>query len=179
MKFLSYKKVDRLEIERLFKNVFSEAESNEEGDLIAGLVSDLIYKTADEDIFGYVANSKSELIGAVFFTRMTLRDNTLTTFILSPMAVSINHQGQGIGQKLINHSLTSLKESGVQFVFTYGDPNFYSRVGFQQISEETVQPPFDLTYPEGWLCQSLGDDFISGISDKSRCVDALNKPEYW
>ena len=36
------------------------------------------------------------------------------------------------GQQLINFGLAHLKEIGVELVFTYGDMNFYSKVGFKQ-----------------------------------------------
>ncbi|MCK5334537.1 MAG: GNAT family N-acetyltransferase, partial [Gammaproteobacteria bacterium] len=64
-------------------------------------------------------------------------------------------------------------------VFTYGDPKFYSKVGFSLISEKLVKAPLTLTYPEGWLAQSLVGDEIEAITGSSYCVEALNKPEYW
>jgi len=36
-----------------------------------------------------------------------------------------------------------------------------------------------LTYPEGWLAQSLLSDEIQPILGNSHCVEALNKAEYW
>ena len=37
---------------------------------------------------------------------------------------------------MINFGINRLKESGVSIVFTYGDPDFYSKVGFSQINEK-------------------------------------------
>jgi len=67
----------------------------------------------------------------------------------------------------------------VELIFTYGDPKFYSKVGFNLISEKLVKAPLKLTYPEGWLGQSLVSDNIEAISGHSYCVEAFNKPEYW
>jgi len=64
-------------------------------------------------------------------------------------------------------------------VITYGDPNFYSKVGFSVISEKNVPAPLKLSYPEGWLGQSLINDRIDPIAGKSHCVEALNKPNLW
>jgi len=61
----------------------------------------------------------------------------------------------------------------------YGDPNFYSKVGFSAIDEKLVPAPLNLEYPEGWLAQSLVGDEIEPIAGKSYCVEELNKPEYW
>ena len=62
---------------------------------------------------------------------------------------------------------------------TYGDPNFYSKVGFGVVSEQVVPAPLKLSYPEGWLAQSLVGDEIEPIAGKSYCVEAFNKPEIW
>ncbi|MCK5724403.1 MAG: GNAT family N-acetyltransferase, partial [Gammaproteobacteria bacterium] len=64
-------------------------------------------------------------------------------------------------------------------VFTYGDPKFYSKVGFSLITEKLIKAPLALTYPEGWLGQSLISDEIKPITGDSYCVEALNKAEYW
>ena len=84
-----------------------------------------------------------------------------------------------IGQKLINFGLDVLKENGVELAITYGDPDFYSKVGFTGITEQVVPAPQKLEQPEGWLAQSLIGDEIKPISGKSHCVEALNKPELW
>ncbi len=90
-----------------------------------------------------------------------------------------NGIGKGIGQKLINFGINELKENGVQIVFTYGDPAYYSKVGFNQITEEIVKAPLKMSQPEGWLGQSLVSDKIEPIAGNSSCVEALNKAEYW
>jgi predicted N-acetyltransferase YhbS len=172
MNLSSYKKSDKLEIAKLFSNVFAQAETLEEGALIAKLVSDLIEKTDDQDILGFVVKNKSEIVGAVFFTRLTFENTSIAAFILSPMAVSTDFQGKGIGQKLIKYGLKQLDKAGVQLVFTYGDPNFYSKVGFQRITEDVIKAPLR-------LCQSLNDGPILSIPDRPICVDALNHDIYW
>jgi len=105
--------------------------------------------------------------------------NEVNAFLLSPVAIHTNYQGKGTGQKLINFGLNTLKENGVELVFTYGDPNFYSKVGFSLIAEKLVKAPLKLTYPEGWLGQSLISNDIEPIKGNSFCVEALNKPDLW
>ena len=70
-------------------------------------------------------------------------------------------------------------ENGVELAFTYGDINFYAKVGFSQITEELVKAPHKLGYPEGWLAQSLVSDTIEPITGPSSCVEAFNNPELW
>jgi putative acetyltransferase len=106
-------------------------------------------------------------------------EHEISAFILAPVAIRTDHQHQGIGQKLITFGLNTLKEDGVELVLTYGDPRFYSKVGFRVITEALVPPPFTLSQPEGWMALSLAGGQIRRIGGTSHCVDALNKPEYW
>ncbi len=95
------------------------------------------------------------------------------------MAIRTGHQRQGIGQELIKYGLSVLKEEGVELVLTYGDPRFYSKIGFRVVTEALVPPPLRLSQPEGWMAQSLVGDQIEPIVGKSYCVEALNRAEYW
>ena len=178
MEFSSYKKSEEPEITQLFDKVFSESEGTSEGTLVSSLVIDLIDTTNEQDIFGFVARDDKRIIGSIFFSRLSF-SNLVQAFILSPVAVDTNYQGQGIGQRLINFGIEQLKDNGVQLLFTYGDPEFYSKVGFQCISEDVIKAPLELSQPEGWLCQSLVGDEITPIAERPRCVAALNKPELW
>lgn len=178
MKLSPYKKSDKSEIQQLFTKTFSDSEGQSEGVLIGRLVLDLMNETDPRDIFGFIATENEEIIGSIFFTRLSF-DAPVEAFLLSPVAVHTNHQGKGFGQGLIHFGIDRLKEKGVKLVFTYGDPNFYSKLGFGLISEDTAKAPFELTQPEGWLCQSLEGGEIGPLSGCSRCVKALNKPEYW
>ena len=178
MEFSVYDPSQSQEIIDLFTSVFSDSEGKSEGLLIGELVSELIETTDAQELFGFVAKAKEKIIGCIFFSRITF-ENSINAFILSPAAIDTNHQGKGVGQKLITFGINFLKDKNVDLVFTYGDPNFYSKVGFSHISEECVKAPLKLTYPEGWLGQSLIGESVEPISGKSYCVNALNKQEYW
>jgi predicted N-acetyltransferase YhbS len=135
-------------------------------------------ETDREDLYGFVAIQGGEIIGCIFFSRLTF-ENDISAFILSPVAIHTDHQGKGVGQQLIHCGIKRLKDEGVELVMTYGDPDFYSKVGFSPVKEETVRAPLRLTYPEGWLGQSLISDSVEPIAGHSSCVKALGKPEYW
>jgi len=178
MKLSTYKKSDTEEIKQLFLRVFSDSEGQEEGSLIESLVLDLMTGTDAHDIFGFIATESDQILGSIFFTRLAFEDFD-NAFILSPVAIHTNYQGRGVGQNLINFGIKYLKEKGVRLVFTYGDPGFYSKVGFICITETIAKAPLELSQPDGWLCQSLVGDDIKPIAGNSRCVEALNKPQYW
>ncbi len=178
MNLLPYSPSDTEEIKQLFTKVFSDSEGQSEGLVIGNLVYDLMTGTDVQDLYGFVAVENEKIIGSIFFTRLTF-ESEVNAFLLSPVAIHTNYQGKGFGQKLINFGINYLKENGVGLVFTYGDSKFYSKVGFSLINEKLVKAPLTLTYPEGWLGQSLVSDEIEPITGSSYCVEALNKPEYW
>ena len=154
MKYQLLKTNSEKEITQLFTNVFTNSEGADEGLLIGNLVEELQKTTKPEDFFCFVTIDSDEIIACVFFTRFTTK-TAINSFILSPVAVATKHQKKGIGQNLIKYGIDYLKQNNVELLITYGDPNFYSRVGFKQISEETIKAPLKLTYPEGWLALSL------------------------
>ena len=178
MDFLPYKSSNTEEIKQLFTRVFSDSEGQTEGVLIGNLTYDIMTGTDAQDLYGFVATENQQIIGSIFFTKLSFQ-NGVNAFLLSPVAIDTSCQGKGIGQKLINFGINHLKENAVRIVFTYGDPNFYSKVGFIPIGENIAKAPFALTQPEGWLGQSLVSEEIEPIAGDSSCIEAFNKPEIW
>jgi len=166
------------EIKALFTKTFSDSEGQSEGELIGNLVYELMTGTDSHDLYGFVATEKNKIVGSIFFSKITF-ESKINAFILSPAAIHTDFQKQGIGQKLIKFGLNTLKECGIELIFTYGDPNFYTKVGFKPVTEKQVKAPFKLTYPEGWLGLSLVSKKIESIAGNSYCVEALNNPQYW
>lgn len=99
--------------------------------------------------------------------------------MLAPVAVSTDYQGKGVGQALINYGLSELKNRSATVAVTYGDPSFYSKVGFQTLSENVVQAPLTLSMPEGWLGQSLTGEPIPIINERPTCVKEFDDSGYW
>lgn len=178
MKFTPYDPSKIEEIKQLFTKTFSDSEGQSEGLVIGSLVYDLMTGTDGDDLYGFVATENQQIIGSIFLSRMTFEEK-IEAFLLSPVAIQTSYHGKGIGQTLIKFGLNTLKKNGVELAFTYGDPNFYAKVGFNSISEKIVKAPFTLTYPEGWLGQSLVGDEIKPITGHSFCVSAFNNPELW
>ena len=178
MKLSLFNPSDTQEVIELFTKVFSASENESEGQLIGKLVSDLIATTESQDLIGCVAISNNRIVGCIFFSRFGVPGGEVA-FILSPVAISTSVQRSGVGQQLINYGLNQLKSLSVNLVFTYGDPNYYSKTGFSQISESVVKAPFELSQPEGWLAQSLDGDPIKGMQGSTKCVEALSDQKYW
>lgn len=178
MNLRAFKPGDIRAVEDLFVSAFSQSEGEEEGALIGTLVREMAAATDSQDLYGFVAVDGEQIVGAIFFSRLSF-DAGLEVFLLAPVAVRSDHQGRGIGQALITHGLHEMRRMGMSYVTTYGDPSFYAKVGFQPISQDDIAPPLELSQPEGWLGQSLTDDPIDAIPGDCRCVKALDDPAYW
>ncbi|KAA3647317.1 MAG: N-acetyltransferase [Chloroflexi bacterium] len=166
------------EIKVLFTKTFSDSEGQSEGILIGTLANDFLTSTDASDFYCFIATENENIIGSIIFSKLTF-ESEVSAFLLGPVAVHTSYQGKGIGQKLINFGLSTLKENGVELAISYGDPNYYSKVGFRVIDETILKAPLKLTQPEGGLAQSLVSDEIEPIAGNSHCVEAINKPEYW
>lgn len=167
------------DIADLFIATFSASEGPDEGARIGELVDSMMETTPDPDLIVWSAYEDEDLIGCIFLSRLVFAQDNRAAFILSPVAVKITHQKTGVGQKLITHGLNDMRQNQVDFVATYGDPNYYSKVGFRQITEEFAQAPLTLSHPHGWLGQMLSGADHRPMNGASSCVQALNNPEYW
>ncbi|WP_045399019.1 GNAT family N-acetyltransferase [Vibrio campbellii] len=172
-----YEGVMSSEMIALFTQTFSDSEGEVEGKTIGSLVGDLLSTTPERELKGFVAKQDERLISGVLFTPLRF-ENGEVGYLLSPMATLTECQGKGVGQALINFGLKQLKQQGIELVFTYGDPNFYSRVGFQQVTEAQFKAPHTLSFPHGWLAQSLAGE-LTPIQGTSYCVKGLDSPAYW
>ncbi len=171
-------KSKRREVTSLFTSVFTSSEGKKEGELIGQLSSVLASSIDNQEIICFGAYESESLVGSIFFTRLRFKQ-PIQIHMLAPVAVSTEDQGKGIGQALINYGLNELKKRSVSVVVTYGDPSFYSKVGFQSLSEKFIQAPQKLSIPFGWLGQSLNAGPIPAINERPACVKEFNDPVYW
>lgn len=178
MEYSTAQPSDAADIEQLFIKTFADSEGQAEGEMIGCLARDFMSSTPEGDLYCFVAREDKQIVGCIFFSRITF-ESEIGAFILGPVAVHTNHQGKSIGQRLITFGIHTLSTDGVELVITYGDPDFYSKVGFHVVTERVIPAPLTLQHPEGWLAQSLKSEEIQPITGKSSCVEALNKPEYW
>ena len=172
------KKHSREEVTSLFTSVFTATEGKKEGQLIGKLASELCSRIDDQEVICFGAFEKESIIGAIFFTRLRFNED-IRVYMLAPVAVGTRHQGKGVGKALINYGLNELKNRSVAVAITYGDPAFYSKVGFEPVPESVIKAPLKLSIPEGWLGQSLTEEPLPIINDRPTCVKEFNDPVYW
>lgn len=167
------------EIVSMFTNTFTNSEGELEGKLIGKLVRDLILTTPKDDIFVFSALNLGQISGSIMFTRLTYPRDNRNVFLLSPVAVATEMHKKGIGQSLIKLGLNNLRDNGVDVVVTYGDINFYSKVGFCVIAEQHAKAPMPLQHPEGWLGQSISKSEFKPIKGECKAEKAFDNPDLW
>jgi len=81
----------------------------------------------------FVAEQNGKIVGNIMYTRAQILCDSGEPFpVLSfgPLSVLPEQQGKDIGLKLVKHSLQRAAELGHTAVLIYGDPAYYSRLGF-------------------------------------------------
>jgi putative acetyltransferase len=170
---------DAGEIAAFFERVFAASESEEEGRLVGGLARDLILTVPEADIAVLTCREGRVLAGCIILTRMDFADESRLVFLLAPVGVATARQGQGIGTALLRHGCAEMRAAGVDVVMTYGDPAYYGRVGFVQVTADQAAPPHRLHQPEGWQALSLSAEPFLPLRGASRCAAALDRAVYW
>lgn len=179
MEFIKDDRSSSSELTELFTETFSTSEGPEEGRAIGALVADLLATTPEGDLQVFVARSADRLAGAVLATRLRYAGEDREVMMLAPVAVHPDFQRRGIGQTLLRKTLEMLRTDGTDVAVTYGDPGYYSRVGFQQVSTDTLPAPQPLSQPIGWLAQPLTAVPLAPLRGPARCVPAFDTQEFW
>ena len=169
---------EKKEISNFFYNVFFQSEGKEEGLTLQELTLQLTDQIQDPSILGIKAHSNSEILGSLFLTQLQFQEG-IQAYLLAPVGVHPNHQGKKIGTQLIEHAIQYLKSQDTPFLMTYGDPKYYSRFGFQGVSEQVLPPPFPLSQPEGWMYRGIKLNRIPVITGKALCVEPFNQRNLW
>ncbi|HKI75165.1 MAG TPA: N-acetyltransferase [Pseudomonadales bacterium] len=85
-----------------------------------------------EVIYSIVAEIDGKLVGHVLVTPMKLEpDKGLRCIAIGPIAVTPEHQGNGIGSKLMQEVIERAREDGVDAILLLGNPRYYHRFGFR------------------------------------------------
>jgi putative acetyltransferase len=91
----------------------------------------------------YVATVDDRVIGHVLLSasRLDALARLVDVLVLSPIGIDPDHQGWGIGTRLVEHALAAADRHGVPLVFLEGDPDYYGRRGFETASVHGFRAP--------------------------------------
>jgi len=165
---------DKEFIRKVHQNAFGQPE----GETVSQLAIDLLEDKTALPILSLVAEQDNEIIGNVIFSSVNIEGaEGVSAYILAPLAVVKDIQRKGIGAKLINQGLESLRKRDAEIVLVYGDPNYYARTGFK--AGHNLKAPYKLEYPDAWLAQGLVEGVLAKAQGVVRCALSLSSPELW
>lgn len=150
---------------------------DDEPRLVAALLAD---PTAQPSL-SLLACEGRRAVGHVLFTRATLLGATreCSAVILAPLAVIPDFQRKGVGRALIEQGSEFLTGSGMEFVFVLGDPEYYSRCGFQAAVPHGLLAPYPVVPEAAWMVRALVPGVLGAVRGTVACAAALDQPEYW
>jgi len=160
--------------------VIETAFSDEENKVIMNLVQELHKETTGPSIKSLVAEVDNQVIGYVSYSPIFLKsDSSISGYILAPLAVSLEHQKQGVGSNLMKSGIDLLTKDGVGVLLVYGDPAYYGRFGFKEEVGHVFVPPYPLQFPFGWTGMMLNNYDVPKPPIGFKCVVPLNKAKLW
>ena len=168
--------LDRDDIHSVHWSAFAEGER----EIVSKLAVNLLAEESTPQTISLVAETEGIVVGHVAFSPVTIDNNeNVQGYILAPLGVKPDYQKCRIGSNLIESGMQQLSGMGVNILFVYGDPGYYSRFGFSVDAAECYVPPYKLQYPFGWQGIAL-DEFSTGRSAINiTCVASLCDPELW
>ena len=168
--------LDRDEVRDVHLSAFTE----DERELVSTLAVNLLAEQTVPPTFSLVAESEGAVVGHVCFSPVTIEtDANLQGYILAPLAIKPDYQNRHMGSQLIEDGMQRLSAVGVDILFVYGDPAYYSRFGFSAEVAARYTPPYPLQYPFGWQGIDLSASSIEGSPVNIACVSSLCDPVLW
>lgn len=166
--------------------LYHQAFGDQEGALIADLVTDLRQDHSANPSWSLVAEQNGHVLGHVLFTHAQVQTKDAIGFVqaqlLAPLAVLPESQNQGIGSQLVQTGLTQLQAANIPLVFVLGDPTYYGRFGFHAAMALSLMPPYPLAEQAipGWMVNALLSDPVEKKArGQLRCATAWQRPELW
>ncbi|MCW3159801.1 GNAT family N-acetyltransferase [Chryseobacterium oryctis] len=95
--------------------------------------------------------SKTELVGHILFTEITIENNSesFVSLALAPVSVKPEYQNQGIGGHLIAFGHVIAEEMGYQSVVLIGHEKYYPKFGYKKASNFGISFPFEVPEENG------------------------------
>ena len=167
---------DRDDVRAVYLAAFPEGER----EIVSKLAINLLAEETTPQTISLVAKTDDAVVGHASFSPVTIGSNENGQgYILAPLGVKPDYQKRHIGSKLIERGLQQLSAMGVDILFVYGDPDYYSQFGFSADSASRYTPPYRLQYPFGWQAMTLNEGAFTESTVKLSCVDSLKDAELW
>lgn len=113
----------------------------------------------------FVAELDGEIVGNIMYTKAWLKDENGTTkeiVSFGPLCVAPNHQRQGIGKMLIEHSFQVARKLGYDVCVIFGSPANYASSGFVSCHKKNVRCVVENNFPTAMLVAELTPHVLDG-----------------
>ncbi len=127
-------------------------------------------------LLSLVAEVDGEIVGHALYTPLRVEsDSGVAEFpTLGPLAVSPEHQKQGIGSKLVEAAHEELKAAGHTAVFVLGHTTYYPRFGFSPAREFGVHYQNDR---DSWMAVELTPGALNDVSGQAHFAEEFEPYE--
>lgn len=133
----------------------------------------------------FVAEYNGEIIGNIMYTKAKLineLDEIIEVISFGPVSVLPQYQRQGVGSKLIQHSIKIATQNGCKAILILGHPKNYCKHGFKN-GKDLMISDAEGKYPFGQLALELEKGILEGHNWKSQYstvyeIDKSNFEEY-
>ena len=114
-----------------------------------------------------VAILDNVLVGNIMYTRAALEDmqgRKHEVLSFGPISVLPEYQGKGVGRALIERSAELARQMGFTAILIYGDPAYYSRLGFLPAEQYGIKGKYGMYSPALQVLELIPDTLkdISG-----------------
>ena len=101
-------------------------------------------RASDSIVLSLVAVAAGQVVGHVLFSPVTVGSSPPGSrwVALGPIGVLPDHQGRGIGSRLVREGLAQCRLQGCDGVVLLGDPAYYGRFGFVPASDYGLTDPY-------------------------------------
>ena len=114
-------------------------------------------------IYSMVAKEEGHVLGHILLSPVTIEGSTLKGIGLGPLAVLKAHRRKGIGSLLVKAGLSVSRDEGYQFAVVTGNPQYYSRFGFEKASNFGLKSEFPGP-DEVFMARALQPGALAGVS---------------
>ncbi len=116
--------------------------------------------------------------GAIFYThsKVVTPNGDFPTISFGPVFISPKYHRQGLGKKLITHSMDKATQMGYSAILTLGYPYHYEPYGFRGGKQYGISMP-DGKFYTGLLVLPLRENALSGVSGYAVFSEALEADE--
>lgn len=115
-----------------------------------------------------VADAEGTVIGHVAASPVSISEGAAGWFGLGPISVVPEHQGNGVGARLVHEALRTLRAQGAAGCVLLGEPEYYRRFGFQADPNLTLPD----VPPESFQATSLDSSRPRGTVSYSKAFNA-------